>query len=270
MRNRRRTGLSGMSWVVWFGAWLAFSERGFGETAYPMLMSLNPVAAQIGQTTEHTLKSRYSMWGTFQVLVSGTGVPGGVVVPESKPDGKSDPKGEAKADEKGDEKAESKAIERPNLQEVTIRFHVADSAEPGVRDFRLATPQGASTVGQLVLVRQPVVREADENEALEKAQLVTLPAAICGRVEKNEDVDFYRFQAAAGQVLNFHVRSMRLQDRSHDLQTHVDPILMLLNTQGTTLAANDNYFYVDPFIHHRFEQAGAYVLDILEVRYRGN
>jgi hypothetical protein len=217
-----------------------------GQTSYPMLMSLSPVAAQIGQTTEHTLKSRYSMFGAFDVLVSGEGVTGEVVVPESKPG------------------------EQPNLQEVTVRFTVEATAEPGVRDFRLATPQGASTVGQLVVVRQPIVKEARDNDTRDKAQLIALPAALCGKIERNEDVDYYRFHAAAGQLLSFHVRSMRLQDRIHDLQSHVDPIVAIRNEQGTTLAANDNYFYGDPFVHHQFAQEGDYFLEIRDVRYQGN
>lgn len=225
---------------------LGIAKTGLAETSYPMLMSLHPVAAQIGQTTEHTLKSRYSMFGAFQVLVSGSGVHGEVVLPESKPG------------------------ERPELQEIKLKFTVAPDAQPGVRDFRLATPQGASTIGQLVIVRQPVIAEAGENDSPEKAQAITLPAAVCGKVDKNEDVDFYKFRVDAGQVFSFHVRSMRLQDRIHDLQNHIDPILSIRNAQGTTLVANDNYFYGDPFVHYRFEQAGEYYLEIRDVRYQGN
>ena len=37
-----------------------------------------------------------------------------------------------------------------------------------------------------------------------------------------------------------------------------------------TLAANDNYFFGDPLLSHRFEQAGDYLLEIRDVRYEGN
>src|SRR5687768_4093239 len=56
------------------------------ETAYPMLMSIKPIAAQIGQTSEHTIRSRYTMAGAYQVLVTGTGVTGEVVPQEMKPE----------------------------------------------------------------------------------------------------------------------------------------------------------------------------------------
>ncbi|MGE3780241.1 MAG: hypothetical protein AB7F89_23835, partial [Pirellulaceae bacterium] len=234
-------------WLSLFAAAAGcLSRSAEAQTAYPMLMSLQPVAARIGHTTEHTLKSRYSMFDTFDVLVAGSGVRGEVVMPEAKPG------------------------ETPNLQEMKIRFTVATEALPGVRDFRIVTPRGASTIGQLVVVHQPVVVEQRDNNTLEQAQVVALPAAICGAVERNEDVDFFRFHAEAGQSFSFHVRSMRLQDRIHDLQSHIDPILTIRNEQGTTVAANDNYFYGDPFLHHRFERAGDYFLELRDVRYKGN
>ena len=75
---------------------------------------------------------------------------------------------------------------------------------------------------------------------------------------------------AAGQALNFHVRCGRLQDKIHDLQLHCDPILMLRNSAGVTIASRDNYFRADPLLSHRFEQEGDYVLEIRDVRYQGN
>jgi hypothetical protein len=235
--------------AMWLTTWCALAAPAAGQTSYPMLMSLKPVAVQAGATTECTVTSRYSMHGATQVLVSGEGVSAEVIHPQTKPDDKDKP---------------------PNLQSLKLRFTVAGDALPGVRDFRLITPQGASTVGQLVVARDPVVVEAAGNDTLEKAQAVSIPATLCGCFEKAEDVDFFKFRAAAGSQWTFHVRSMRLQDRIHDLQTHADPILSLRNASGTTLATNDNFFYGDPFLSYRFEQEGEYWLEIRDVRYQGN
>jgi hypothetical protein len=238
-----------MKWFRVFG-WLVALSWAAGslpaQTSYPMLMSLKPVAVQVGQASEHVLKSRYSMHETFDVLVTGSGVRGEVVAADGKPG------------------------EKPNLQEIKIRFSVAADAQPGVRDFRIATPRGASTVGQLVVVRQPVIQENASNDSQVQAQAIPVPSALCGAVERNEDVDFFKFHVEAGQSLSFQARSMRLQDRIHDLQNHVDPILTIRNAQGATIAANDNYFYGDPFIHQRFETAGDYFLEIRDVRFKGN
>jgi hypothetical protein len=55
-----------------------------GQTAYPMLMSLRPAAVQVGQMAEVTLSSRYSMYGAYDVLVSGEGVTAEVLHPPLK------------------------------------------------------------------------------------------------------------------------------------------------------------------------------------------
>jgi len=186
------------------------------------------------------------MLGANQVFVSGDGVEGEIIHPEVK-------EGES-----------------PKLQEMKIRFNVAADALPGVRDYRIVTPNGASTLGQMVVTAAPVFVESGDNNAADKSQVVTLPQTICGVIERAEDVDVYKFTVTAGQSFSFHVRSQRLQDRIHDLQQHVDPILTIRHANGSTLAASDNYFYGDPFIHHQFKQAGEYLLEIRDARYQGN
>lgn len=219
------------------------------QTSYPMLMSLKPVAAQVGATSEHTVSSRYSMYGAYDVIVTGKGVTGEIVPSDAKPDDKGN---------------------KPSLTKIKVRFHIAADAEPGVRDFRIATPQGVSTLGQLVVVRDPVVSESGKNNTAADANPITIPATVCGAIETAEDVDFFKFHVEAGDEYTFHTRSQRLQDRIHDLQQHVDPILTIRNSSGSTVAASDNYFYGDPFLTHRFEQAGDYFLEIRDVRYQGN
>ena len=222
------------------------------QTSYPMVMSLKPVAIQVGTTSECEVQSRYTMLGAYQVFVNGGGVTAEVVPFEP-------PKDPPKPGEKPKE-----------LTKLKLKFTVAADALPGVREFRLATPNGASTIGQLVVVRDPVIVEAADNNTADKAQPVTLPATLCGAIEKVEDFDFYKFTATAGQSISFHVRCQRLQDKIHDLQAHADPILFLRDTQGGVLAVSDNAFFADPFLTHRFEQAGDYLLELRDVRYHGN
>lgn len=222
------------------------------QTSYPMLMSLKPVAIQVGMTSECEVQSRYTMLGAYQVFVSGSGVTAEVIPPEP-------PKDPPKPGEKPKE-----------LTKLKLKFIVTADALPGVREFRLATPNGASTIGQVVVVRDPVIAESADNNSAEKAQAVTLPATLCGAIEKVEDFDFYKFTAAAGQSISFHVRCQRLQDKIHDLQAHADPILFLRDTKGGVLAMSDNTFFADPFLTHTFDQAGEYLLEIRDVRYHGN
>ncbi len=237
---------------VIFGIALTFvgaysTSTASAQTAFPMLMSLKPVAVQVGTTSEITVNSRYSMHSAESVLVTGGGVLGEVVPPEVKKDDKA-----------------------PNVVALKIKISVAADALPGVRDLRVVTAQGVSTVAQLVVVEDPVIVEQAKNDSVAEAQDITLPATVCGCIEKAEDVDFFKFKVEAGQSLVFHVRSQRLQDRIHDLQAHSDPILTIRNAQGSTIAAADNVFHGDPFLCHRFDQAGEYLLEMRDVRYNGN
>lgn len=229
---------------------LLMNSACLAQISYPMVMSLKPVAIQAGATTECEVNSRYTMLGTYQVTVGGTGVTAEVVPPEMPP---------------------LKPGERPkDVTKLKLKFTAVADVSTGVREFRLATPNGASTIGQLVVVRDPVIFEVAENNSAEKAQPVTLPAALCGAIEKAEDFDFWKFSVEAGQTLTFHVRCQRLQDKIHDLQVHADPILFLRDASGNVIAMSDNAFFADPFLAHRFEQAGDYLLEIRDVRYQGN
>ncbi len=237
--------------VVWVFcvSWVAQSAgEALAQTAYPMLMSISPVSAQSGATSLHTFRSRYSMAEAYQVWVSGQGVQG-EVVPGEKVDAKGKP---------------------VSGETLTVKFVVAADALPGVRDVRVATPRGVSTVGQLVITAEPVVTESDGNDTREHAQQVTLPAMLCGRIEKNEDVDWFRFSVEAGSQWCFQVRCMRLEDRVHDLQTHADPILMIRDANGSVIASADNTLAGDPLITYKFERAGEYYLELRDVRYQGN
>ncbi|MFO0901736.1 MAG: hypothetical protein U0939_01980 [Pirellulales bacterium] len=245
-----RTGLR-LRWSILAGlaCWCALARPAAAQLSYPMVMSVKPAALQSGTTAELTVQSRYSMAGAYEVQVSGLGVTGEVLLPPPPPDdGK----------------------KKPDLTALKVRFTAAADALPGVRDFRIGTPAGVSTVGQLVVVRDPVIVETPNNDRAEQATAATLPAALCGTIEKAEDVDYFRFHVDAGQAFTFHVRSSRLQDRIHDLQNHSDPILTLRTATGTTLAASDNHYFGDPLLSHRFEQAGDYLLEIRDVRYEGN
>jgi hypothetical protein len=217
------------------------------QVAYPMIMDLQPVAVQIGTTSECTVQSRYTMFGAHQVFITGSGVSADIVPP-----------------------TEEEAKKPQNLTRMKLKITVEPDALPGVREFRLATPNGASTVGQLVVVRDPVIAEQPDNDLAEKAQMVTLPATLCGTLEKVEDRDYFKFHAEAGQAIGFHVRSQRLEDKIHDLQEHSNPIIKLYDANGGLLAESDNTFYADPFLAHQFAAAGDYLLEIRDVRYKGN
>jgi hypothetical protein len=226
--------------------WLPALAAARADALYPMIMSVSPVAVQAGQTGECEISARYDLGGAYQVLVGGDGVTGEVVPPAEKPpDGKP-------------------------LEKIKVRFTAAADALPGVRDVRLATPHGASTLGQIVVVRDPVVQCLTGHGSIKTAFAVTPPATVCGAISQPEKVDYYKFHAAEGVTLTFHMRCQRLQNRIHDLQATADPILTLRNADGGVLASDDNTFAADPLLVHRFAKAGDYFLEVRDVTYAGN
>src|SRR5579871_1987332 len=168
--------------IVCCGLGLQWSSPSLADTqnSYPMLMGLHPVAAQVGQTSVHEVDARYSLEGAYQILFTGTGITGEVVPPE-----------QPAPENSGDKKTPPK---KPTPNKLKVRITVSPDALPGVRDFRIATPLGVSTIGQLVIVRDPVVSEQDDNNTVAKAQEFTLPATLCGRIERMEDIDLYKFK----------------------------------------------------------------------------
>lgn len=274
------------------------SSQALGQASYPMLMDVRPMAVQAGASAELLVNARYDLFGAYQVFVTGDGVTGEAIADpaptEAKPavdpkmvaaakpvDGKpaegkpaevkpvTDAKAAAAAEKKTDA-AKTEVAKRKDQVRHKVRFTAAADALPGVREFRLATPQGLSTVGQLIVTRDPVIVEKGDNNTQATANTVVLPTTVCGAIEAAEDVDMFKFKVEAGKSYVFHVRSARYEDKIHDLQTHADPLIAIKNESGTVLAANDNFFYGDPLLQYTFKNAGDYYLEVRDVRYQGN
>ena len=101
-------------------------------------------------------------------------------------------------------------------------------------------------------------------------QLIPLPSAVAGTIGKVEDVDWYTFHVQDGQRVTFSLWGNRLEDKIHDLQTHMDPILQLFDSNGRELAANDNHDFADPMLSYEFKKAGTYLIEVRDTTYAGN
>src|SRR5947209_16247042 len=91
----------------------------------------------------------------------------------------------------------------PTVRSTKLRVTVAPDAPLGVREFRLASTLGISTLGQLLITDDPVVLEVEPNNTPDKAQPIPVPCVVSGKIEAAEAVDCYRFPAKAGQTLTF-------------------------------------------------------------------
>ncbi len=230
---------------------LACALPAAAQTSYPMITHVNPVAVQRGKTAEVTVEGQMDFAGVDRAVFEGNGLGVEVVAPAAKA---------------GDKKADGKKPTRG----VKLRLTVAPDAALGVREFRVAGPLGASSVGQLAVVNYPVVAESGDNGSLDKANPIPVPCVVAARIEAPEDVDCFRFHAEAGRTLTFEVLCARLQDKIHDLQKHADPMLTLYDAAGRELAGNDDSLFADPWLAYTFARSGEYVVQVRDAKYDGD
>lgn len=214
-----------------------------------MITHTLPVAVQRGKTSEVVVHGAMNFDGAYQAIFEGTGI-SAEIVPAPAP--------------------KTPPAQKPVVNQVKLKVTVTPDALPGIREFRLASNRGISSIGQIVIVDDPVVVEASVNNTLAQAQGIQLPCVVTGALEAKEDVDFFKFEAQAGQVLTFELFCARLQDKIHDLQTHAKPMLVLHDADGRELAANDHFYFADPLLNFTIPKAGTYFVQIRDSTYDGN
>ncbi len=227
-----------------------------GQIFWPALNPASPCAVQQGVVTESNFTVTYAETGAYQVLVGGRGVAGEIVSPAAP--------GVVAAPMAPTVPGAKPANRNPKIK---VRFKVAADAPLGIREVRLLTPNGPSSVGQIVVVHDPIVPEKNPNGSMQQAQAISWPATLVGAIEAREDVDFFKFKVAAGTALTFHVYCQRLQNKLTMVTTGAAPLLALRNSAGTVLASNDSFFGGDSLLHYRFQTAGEYYLEIRDVAY---
>ena len=219
------------------------------QTSFPMITHTMPVAVQRGTTAEITVEGQMDFRGAYRLLIPGGGVSAEVMpTPEPK----------------------SAGPQKPPVRSVKLKLTVAADAELGVREFRLATTMGMSSLGQLLIVDEPVVQESGVNNTPAQANPIAVPCVVCGRIEAVEDVDCFNFAAKAGQTLTFEVFCARLQDKIHDLQKHADPLVSLLDADGRELAGNDDGIFSDPLFSYTIPRDSNYIVQIRDAKYDGD
>jgi hypothetical protein len=227
--------------------WLTLLGAARAQTSYPMITHATPVAVQRGQTAEVVVAGQMSFRGVYKALFEGAGLAALDLPAAPPPD-----------------------LRAPPVRQVTLKLKVAADAVPGVRDFRLISTLGASSIGQLLVVDHPVVQEKGDNNTPQRANTIKLPAVVSGRIEAVEDVDYFRFHAEAGQRITFEVHCARIQDRIHDLQKHADPLLTLLDSAGGELAQSDDFYFADPLLSCTVRRTGDYLIQVRDSKYDGD
>ena len=221
------------------------------QTSYPMITHVTPVAVQRGKTAEITVEGQMNFAGAHTLLIEGKGITAEVI-----------PGSETKITPKGSTV--------PVVRSVKLKMTVTPDAELGVREFRLASSLGISTLGQILVTDDPIVLEAANNNTPSTAQPIAIPSLVSGKIEALEDVDCFKIKARAGQTITCEIYCARIEDKIHDLQKHADPMLTLLDSVGRELAASDDGIFADPLMSYTFKQDGEYILLVRDAKYDGD
>jgi len=112
---------------------------------------------------------------------------------------------------------------------------VGVDTRPGayLRSTALAPESGGSAEIQYAVDDLPHAVETEPNGSAEKQMAVSLPVIINGRVGRPGDVDMFRFEGQAGQVVVAEVHARRLG-------SPLDSVVSLLGPEGKEIAINDD------------------------------
>ena len=99
-----------------------------------------------------------------------------------------------------------------------------------------------------------------------KAQRVTFPCGINGRLDKARQLDHFAFKASPGKAIRFEVMARRF---GTPLQSGLDSVLDVLGPKGEVLATNDDTFGKDAMIVFTPLTDGEYVLRLRDLNSKG-
>jgi WD40 repeat protein len=128
---------------------------------------------------------------------------------------------------------------------------------PGVYQLRLKNAAGQSPPQPFAVDPFPEVKEAEPNNSPRTGQKITLPATVVGSAGQTGDVDFYRFEARAGQQVGVTVIAAAAGSK-------LDPFLELTDAAGRLLAES-----TEGTLGYTFPAAGTYTLGIRDRDFRG-
>jgi hypothetical protein len=152
----------------------------------------------------------------------------------------------------------------PPRNQVTVEVDVSPDAEIGPVSFRLLTPLGTSPEGRFLI--EPYYGEAPDrepNDTPDEAFETFLPAILTGAISRPGDVDYYKFQAHAGQQVSFYNGAMLIGSALQPVVTLLDADLNVLAEFGAHGGSEQIMFA------HRFEKAGQYYIRVADYQQSG-
>jgi hypothetical protein len=141
-------------------------------------------------------------------------------------------------------------------ERLKVQVSVPPTALGGVFAVRVKTPAGESGPQTLAVDCFDPVAEVEPNDSPRTGQPIKLPATVVGALSRAGDVDYYRFEAVAGQEIGVQLVA--------GTAAKFDPLLRLVDPEGRMVVESTN-----GLLGHTCSRAGTYALGIFEREYRG-
>jgi hypothetical protein len=214
------------------------------KKADPAVLVAVPLAATPGHTVKLTLRGHRLDEAKEVKLPEGTGAA------EILNKGKSEPPDKLPPEKFGD-------------THVEIELKLGDKL-PG--NVKLTVVTGAGETKPYALLVESKLRitpEKEANDGFREARPVTLPTAVDGKIERQRDVDVFRFEGKAGQKVVAEVFAAR-----HG--SALDGVLTLYTGGGNQLATGDDQKdSLDPRIETVLPADGVYYLALIDAHDTG-
>lgn len=144
-----------------------------------------------------------------------------------------------------------------------VTLHVDAQAPLGRQEIRIDTPLGVSNPILFDVGEAPEFAEKEPNNNTNRANVVSIPVSINGRLDQGNDVDYYRFKSTREQRLIFEVEARRFG-------SPLDSLLTLTDAEGKVLAQNDDAVGADSRIDFdKFKKDKEYFVSVRDVLNHG-
>lgn len=234
------------AWLVILACqWMAGTTAPAQILAYPdpCLDFIYPAGGCQGGTVQVQLGGTNGLAGATEVLVEGGG---GITVRD---------------------------VRAVSAGEVQATFEIAADAPLGRRRVRvLGGTNGLTNFRYFHVGRLPTVVESEPNDARDSALEVALPLVVDGRMNPELDVDWFRFQARAGQEIVCAVlaHGMDSKLRPSFNMGFLDTSLEVQGEDGSVLASAEDTVGLDPVLSFKAPRDGLYFVSVRALSFKGD
>jgi len=250
--------LNKLAWLVPFVACAAGAPDALigPRTTPPTITTVSPMGAPQGAATTFKVDGS-NLMSTTAAYFSQPGIHARIVKIDRLPDPPDNRLGSAGL------KSTVDLGPVPQRNVVTLEVEVSPGVELGPVSLRLQTPLGMTTAGRFIVEPNlPEAKDKEPNDDPEHAVEAPVPSVLVGAISKPGDVDYYKFNAGAGDQIVFQNGAMQ-----------VGSVL-----RATIVILDANHKVVREFsphnatgiYAHQFSSAGTYYLRIADFEEGGS